>query len=148
MHSCLYRYTSLSNTNNTQNVLIVEIRLKRNPLDNTFKLIQNYLLPIEFIHMSLCLNNEPFQLVLLNSFIFLVLPQPFHMSSRQQLQHQPWLLGVGLSIDDYFISGDIEVERLVFPEEMCFLQPGLKFTARIVDRGHIPMLYKMIIQDN
>ena len=132
MHSCLYRYTSLSNTNNTQNVLIVEIRLKRNPLENTFKLIQNYLLPIEFIHMSLCLDHESLQFHIFIGSAFLALPKPLDVSGREQLQLDPGLLGVGFGVDDDPFVRDVEVERLIFAKEVILLKASLELAFRVV----------------
>ena len=63
--------------------------------------------------MALSLDNEAFEFVFLDCSIALVFPKPFYMSCGEEFQDKPWFFGVGLSIDDNFIMGDIEIIRVI-----------------------------------
>ena len=51
------------NSSGTEDVFVVEIRLKGDPLEYGFELIEDYLFPVELIHMSLGLDDESFKFV-------------------------------------------------------------------------------------
>lgn len=103
--------------------------MQGDPFENIFELIKNYFFTIELVHVAFCLNYESFESVLLDSSIFLIFPQPFDMRGGQQLQHQPRLFSIRLVIDDYFVSRDVEVEGVIFSEEVIFLQSSLELAT-------------------
>lgn len=63
--------------------------------------------------MPFSFDDEAFEFVVLNCFAFFVLPQPLDVGGGEQFQDKPWLLGVWFGVDDDFIGGDVEVERIV-----------------------------------
>jgi len=100
----------------------MKIGLKCNLFEPHFQHIKNNFLSDEFIHVSLSLNNEAFQI----GFFIFGLPEPFDMSRWKKFQYNIRLFAIRFAIDNYFFWREVKVEFLFSSEKTGLLKSGFK----------------------
>jgi hypothetical protein len=86
--------------------------------------------------MTLSFDYKSLEFVLFDSAVAFVLPKPFYVGSRKELQNQPWLLRIGLSVYNYLVRRDVKIKGVIFAQKVCFKKPSLEFADGVVD-AHI-----------
>jgi hypothetical protein len=103
----------------------MKLGLQGNFLKLHFECLQNDAGSDEFVHVTLCLNDESTE----NTFAaFLVLPQPFNVGGREEFEDDLWLFTVRLSVDDDAVRGYVQIKFFLFAEfeDGGFLEPRLE----------------------